>query len=318
MPTKDNFEFRESNVAELKEGEVHLKGLFYSVDPYMRGRMNDAKSYVPPFKVGEPIEGAVIAEVIDSKSDKIQKGDKVQARLPWKKEMVANAEKLQKIDDSIAPASYYLSILGMTGLTAYFGFLDIGKPSPGNTVVISGAAGAVGSVVGQIAKIKACKVVGIAGSDEKIEMLKEKFGFDDGINYKTADNMKEAVKKACPNGVDIYFDNVGGEISDAVIANINFHARIALCGQIALYNAEETPTGPRLQPMLLTRSVLMQGFIIGNYSDRFGEGIKQLAEWVKEGKLTFEETIIEGFDNLPEAFLGLFEGKNKGKMVVKA
>ncbi len=317
-PSKDNFEFRESEVGDLRDGEVHLKGLFYSVDPYMRGRMNDAKSYVPPFKVGEPIEGAVIAEVIETKSDKFQKGDKVQARLPWKEEMVAKAEYLQKIDDSIAPASYYLSILGMTGLTAYFGFLDIGKPSPGNTVVVSGAAGAVGSVVGQIAKIKACKVVGIAGSDEKIDMLKDKFGFDDGINYKTADNMKEAVKKACPNGVDIYFDNVGGEISDAVIANINFHARIALCGQIALYNAEETPTGPRLQPMLLTRSVLMQGFIIGNYSDRFGEGIKQLAEWVKDEKLTFEETIIEGFDKLPEAFLGLFEGKNKGKMVVKA
>ena len=317
-PSKDNFEFRESEVGDLRDGEVHLKGLYYSVDPYMRGRMNEGKSYVPPFKVGEPIEGAVIAEVIETKSDKFQKGDKVQARLPWKEEMVAKAESLQKIDDSIAPASYYLSILGMTGLTAYFGFLDIGKPSPGNTVVVSGAAGAVGSVVGQIAKIKACRVVGIAGSDEKIKMLKDKFGFDEGINYKTAGNMKDAVEKACPNGVDIYFDNVGGEISDAVIANINFHARIALCGQIALYNAEETPTGPRLQPMLLTRSVLMQGFIIGNYSDHFGEGIKQLAEWVKEGKLTFEETIIEGFDKLPEAFLGLFEGKNKGKMVVKA
>ncbi len=318
MPTKNNFEFRESDVPSLKDGEVHLKGLYYSVDPYMRGRMNEGKSYVPPFKVGEPIEGAVIAEVVDSKSPNFKEGDKVQARLPWKKEMVAKGEHLQKIDDSMAPASYYLSILGMTGLTAYFGLLDIGKPKPGETVVVSGAAGAVGSVVGQIAKIKGCRVVGIAGSDAKIKMLKEKFGFDEAINYKTNEDIKGAIAEACPDKVDIYFDNVGGPISDAVVANINFHARIALCGQISLYNATETPKGPRLQPMLLTRSVLMQGFIVGNYSDRFPEGIKQLAEWVKEGKLTFEETIVDGFDKLPEAFLGLFHGDNKGKMVVKA
>ncbi|NEN24959.1 NADP-dependent oxidoreductase [Cryomorpha ignava] len=318
MPTKNNFEFRESDVPSLKDGEVHLKGLYHSVDPYMRGRMNEGKSYVPPFKVGEPIEGAVIAEVVDSKSPNFKEGDKVQARLPWKKEMVAKGEHLQKIDDSMAPASYYLSILGMTGLTAYFGLLDIGKPKPGETVVVSGAAGAVGSVVGQIAKIKDCRVLGIAGSDAKIKMLKEKFGFDEAINYKTNEDIKGAIAEACPDKVDIYFDNVGGPISDAVVANINFHARIALCGQISLYNATETPKGPRLQPMLLTRSVLMQGFIVGNYSDRFPEGIKQLAEWVKEGKLTFEETIVDGFDKLPEAFLGLFHGDNKGKMVVKA
>src|SRR5690606_4619307 len=203
-------------------------------------------------------------------------------------------------------------------LTAYFGFLDIGKPSPGDTVVVSGAAGAVGSVVGQIAKIMACRVVGIAGTDAKVKMLKEKFGFDEAINYKTNEDLKGAIADACPDGVDIYFDNVGGPISDAVIANINFHARIVLCGQIALYNATETPNGPRLQPMLLTRSVLMQGFIVRNYSARFPEGMKQLAEWVKEGKLTFEETVVNGFEKLPEAFLGLFHGDNKGKMVVKA
>ncbi len=317
MPTKDNFEFNESEIPAVKEGEVHLKGLFYSVDPYMRGRMNEGKSYVPPFKVGEPISGSVIAEVVESKSDDFKKGDTIKANLPWKEEMVAKSEDLQKIDESLAPASYYLGILGMTGLTAYFGLLDIGKPKEGETVVISGAAGAVGSVVGQIAKIKGCRVVGIAGSDEKIKMLKEKFGFDAGINYKSTDDMKAAVADACPDGVDIYFDNVGGEISDAVIANINFHARIPLCGQIALYNAKEVPTGPRLQPMLLTRSVLMQGFIVGNYSNRFSEGSKQLAQWVKEEKLTFEETIVEGFDKLPEAFIGLFHGENKGKMVVK-
>lgn len=318
MPTKDNFEFKDTKLSETGDGEVHLKGLYYSVDPYMRGRMDEGESYVSPFKVGEPIVGAVVAEVTDSNSSDFKKGDKVQANLPWKQEMIAKADKLRKIDDSEVPASYYLGVLGLNGLTAYFGLLDIGKPKSGETLVVSGAAGGVGTVVGQIAKIKGCRTVGIAGSDEKIKMLKEKFGFDAGINYKTTDAMKAAVADACPDGVDIYYDNVGGSISDAVIANINFHARIPLCGQIALYNETGTPTGPRLQPMLLTHSVLMQGFIVGNYSDRFSEGSKQLAQWVKDDKLAFEETIVEGFDKLPEAFIGLFHGENKGKMIVKA
>ena len=205
----------------------------------------------------------------------------------------------------------------MPGLTAYFGLLHIGKPKAGETVVISGAAGAVGLVVGQIAKLKECRVVGIAGSDEKLKMLEEEFHFDGVINYKTNSDIKKAITETCPNGVDIYFDNVGGSISDAVIANINSQARIVLCGQISLYNATEVPTGPRLQPLLLTRSALMKGFIVRDFEDHFPEGIKQLSQWVKEGKLKYEETIIEGFDKLPETFLGLFSGKNKGKMIVK-
>jgi NADPH-dependent curcumin reductase CurA len=206
----------------------------------------------------------------------------------------------------------------MPGLTAYFGLMHICKPKTGETVVVSGAAGAVGVVVGQIAKINGCRVVGIAGSDEKIKLLKEDFGFDEAINYKTSDNIKKAIAAVCPNGVDIYFDNVGGEISDAVIANINFHARIALCGQIALYNSVEIPTGPRLQPMLLTRSVLMQGFIISNYQQQFPEGIQYLAKFIREGKIKFRETFVNGFDQLPHALLGLFKGENTGKMIVKA
>lgn len=318
MPDKSNFEIRESQIPQVNEGEVLLKGFYYSVDPYMRGRMNEGESYVPPFKVGEPIKGGVVAEVLESRDPGFKPGDKIQARLPWRKKMVVKTDYLQKIDDSIAPESYYLGILGMPGLTAYFGLLDIGKPTKGETVVVSGAAGAVGTVVGQIAKIKGCRVVGIAGSDEKIQMIKNEFGFDEGVNYKTTDDMKSAISKACPDGVDLYYDNVGGEISDAVLANINFQARITICGQIALYNATEIPVGPRLQPMLLTKSALMKGFIVGDYSERFPEGAKQLAEWVKDGKLKFEETIIQGFDNLPEAFIGLFHGENKGKMIVKA
>jgi len=318
MPGKSNFEFKESQIPQVNEGEVLLKGLYYSVDPYMRGRMSDAKSYVPPFKVGEPIKGGVVAEVLESRDPRFKVGDKVQALLPWKENMVAKADHLQKIDDSIAPASYYLGILGMPGLTAYFGLLDIGNPRKGETVVVSGAAGAVGTVVGQIAKIKGCRVVGIAGSDEKIEMLKSEFGFDAAINYNTTDNIKQAISEACPNGVDVYYDNVGGPISDAVLANINFQSRIIICGQIALYNATEVPVGPRVQPVLLTKSALMKGFIVGDYTDRFSEGANQLAQWIQSDQLKFQETIIDGFDKLPEAFIGLFHGENKGKMIVKA
>jgi hypothetical protein len=205
----------------------------------------------------------------------------------------------------------------MTGLTAYFGLTDIGKPKEGDTIVVSGAAGAVGSIVGQIGKIKGCRVIGIAGTDEKIEMLKNDFGFDEGINYKTTSDMQAAIKEAAPNGVNVYYDNVGGEISDAVLANIARDSRVVVCGAISLYNDEEIPTGPRVTPILIKNSVLMQGFTIGNYQDRFGEGMQQLAKWLKEDKITHKETIIKGFDKIPQAFIDLFDGKNTGKMIVE-
>lgn len=317
-PAQDNFRVESITLPALKEDELLLEGLYYSVDPYMRGRMNDAKSYVAPFKVGQPIEGGVVAKVVDSKSAHFKTGDIVMGALPWQQQMVTTAPGVKKIDATIAPASYYLGILGMPGLTAYFGLMDITKPKAGETVVVSGAAGAVGVVVGQIAKIQGCRVIGIAGTDDKINLLKETFGFDEGINYKTTPDIRQAIAQLCPNGVDVYFDNVGGAISDAVISNINFHARIALCGQISLYNSTEVPMGPRLQPMLLTRSVLMQGFIISNYQSRFPEGIQQLAQWITAGKLKFTETILHGFEQLPTALIGLFKGDNTGKMVVEA
>ncbi len=318
LPTLENFRFENTSLPDLQEDEVLLEGLFYSVDPYMRGRMNDAKSYVPPFEVDQPLSGTVIAKVLMSKSADFKKADIVSGRLPWRVQTVAAAKELTKIDERVAPASYHLDILGMTGLTAYFGLVDIGKPKTGETVVVSAAAGAVGLVVGQIAKIYGCRVVGIAGSDEKISLLKEKFGFDEAINYKTVSDLNSAISLACPKGVDIYFDSVGGHISDVVISNINFHARIPLCGQISLYNSTETPVGPRLQPMLLTRSVLMQGFIISNYQSKFPEGISKLSMWLKEGKIKFDQTIVHGFDQLPTAFLGLFNGTNIGKMIIEA
>jgi NADPH:quinone reductase len=317
-PTATNFKTEIVALLELKKGEVLLKPNYFSVDPYMRGRMNDAKSYAEPFQIDKPINGGVTATVLESKSDNFKSGDTIVGMLPWQEQLVASEKGLQKIDIKIAPESYYLGVLGMTGLTAYFGLMHICKPKKGETVVVSGAAGAVGVVVGQIAKIQGCRVIGIAGSEEKIALLKDKFGFDEAINYKTSKDLQKDIAKVCSNGVDIYFDNVGGEISDAVIANINFNARIALCGQISLYNTTEIPVGPRIQPMLLTRSVLMQGFIVGNFSTDFPEGIKHLSEWVKDGKLKFTETIENGFDNLPMALIGLFKGENTGKMIVKA
>ena len=318
LPVADNFRMEQVDLPQINDGEILLKGLYYSVDPYMRGRMNDAKSYAPPFEIDQPIYGGVIAKVVESKAEMYKPGDVVVGNFPWRKDFVVNAKEARKVDASLAPPSYYLGILGMTGLTAYFGLMHIGKPKAGETVVVSGAAGAVGVVVGQIAKIQGCHVVGIAGSEEKVKLLTTEFGFDKAINYNTTQDITKAIAEACPNGVDVYFDNVGGEISDAVISNINFYARIPLCGQISLYNTTEVPYGPRLQPMLLTRSVLMQGFIIGQFQDQFKEGIEHLAKWVKEGKLKTTETIEHGFENLPKALLGLFKGNNTGKMLVEA
>lgn len=318
MPDAATFRFESITLPALSAGDVLIKPAYFSVDPYMRGRMNDAKSYVPPFQLGQPLAGSAVGTVIDSRADGLAPGDLVLGSLPWATQAVVPGGGLKKIDASLAPVSYYLGILGMPGLTAYFGLLDIANPQPGETVVVSGAAGAVGIIVGQIAKIRGCRVVGIAGSDDKADLLTKQFGFDAVVNYKTAPDLTEAIAEACPNGVDVYFDNVGGDVSDAVIKNINFHARIPLCGQIALYNTTDVPMGPRIQPMLLTRSVLMQGFIIGNYKARFDEGVSQLAAWVGEGKLHYTETILHGFDKLPEAMLGLFTGKNTGKMIVEA
>ncbi|MFP5042794.1 NADP-dependent oxidoreductase [Parasediminibacterium sp. JCM 36343] len=318
MPTLDNFKFAEMELPVVGDGEVMLESMYYSIDPYMRGRMNDEKSYTPPFQVGKPITGTIVASVAESQSPFYKKGDVVVGMLPWQKKMIAPEDDLQKINVAIAPPSYFLGLLGITGLTAYFGLLDIGKPQMGETVVISGAAGAVGIVAGQIAKLLGCRVVGIAGSDKKIKLLKDEFGFDDGINYKTSPDMAKAIAVACPDGVDVYFDNVGGAISDAVISHINFYARIVLCGQIALYNSTKVPTGPRIQPMLLTRSVLMQGFIVSNYKSQFPEAIQKLEQWLSEGKLKGTETMLRGFDALPKALIGLFSGNNTGKMIVEA
>ncbi|MEH1007922.1 NADP-dependent oxidoreductase [Winogradskyella sp. ECml5-4] len=317
-PSVSNFEFKTEDIElTIKEGELLLETEYVSVDPYLRGRMSNAKSYVPPFELNQPVQSGVIAKVSSSKNDNFKEGDYVSGMLSWKTLQVSNGEGLNKVDPSKAPLSAYLGILGMTGLTAYCGLTEIGQPKKGETLVVSGAAGAVGSVVGQIGKILGLRVIGIAGSDEKIELLKSKFGFDAGINYNTTKDMTAAIAEAAPNGVDIYFDNVGGPISDAVLVNINRLARIIVCGAISVYNNTEAPKSLSVQPFLVKNSALMQGFIVSNYAEKFSEAMTQLTSWLAEGKLTYSETIVEGFDNIPQAFIDLFEGKNKGKMVVK-
>lgn len=316
-PQESDFKFTTEAKPEVDSGEVLLKTKYVSVDPYMRGRMSDAESYVPPFQLNKPVESGIIAEVIESKNDSFSKGDFVSGMLDWKEYQTNDGKNLLKVDGDKAPLSAYLGVLGMTGLTAYHGLTEIGKPKEGETIVVSGAAGAVGSIVGQIGKNLGCRVIGIAGTDEKVDMLKSKFGFDATINYKTTEDMTKAIAEAAPNGVDVYFDNVGGTISDGVHANINRFGRIVVCGAISLYNSTSMPTGPRVEPFLIKKSVLMQGFIVSNFADKFPEGMDKLSQWLKAGKLDFSETIVEGFDNIPNAFIDLFEGKNKGKMIVK-
>lgn len=316
-PTADDFKFIDEENPVVMDGQVLLKTLYVSVDPYLRGRMSSAKSYVPPFNLNEPIQSGIIAEVTESRNPNFKVGDHVSARLDWKELQLSDGNGLLKVDGSVAPLSAYLGILGMTGLTAYLGLTEIGKPKAGETLVVSGAAGAVGSVVGQVGKILGCRVIGMAGSDEKTKMLTSKFGFDVAINYKTTADMKSAIAAAAPDGVDVYFDNVGGEISDAVLANVNQLARVPVCGAISVYNETEVPMGPRIQTTLVKSSILMQGFVVSNYAAKFPEAIKQLSAWLQEGKLTYTETIVNGFDQIPQAFIDLFEGKNEGKMIVK-
>jgi NADPH-dependent curcumin reductase CurA len=324
MPNESNFEIRDASVPQPRDGELLLRTLYISVDPYLRGRMREGRSYIAPFEVGGVIVSGAVGEVLESKSGLFAPGEIVSSGgLPWQLYSVAKAETLQKIDPKLAPISTALGILGMPGLTAYFGLLDIGKPKSGETIVVSGAAGAVGTVVCQIAKIKGCRVIGIAGSRDKTDYLLNELGIDVAINYKGAsghkssNELREELAAACPNGVNVYFDNVGGAISDAVMPLITNGARIVICGLISIYNAETMEIGLRPQPFLLVNSALMQGFIITRYASRFGEGIQQLAQWLSEGKLKYAETIVEGFEKTPQAFIGLFKGENLGKQIVK-
>ena len=317
IPAKDNFEIISVAESPLREGEIKIKAKYISVDPYMRPRMSDTGGRRGGFEPGKPMEGNIVAEVTDSRHPDFKPGDAVMGALPWQEIQVVVPDKIKRLKKDDFPLSHYLGILGLTGLTAYFGLLDLGKPVKGETVVVSGAAGAVGSVVGQLAMLHGCHVTGITGTDEKVSWLKDKLKFDNAINYRKVQDLSAAVARACPQGIDIYYDNVGGEISDAVLPHINQHARILICGQISLYNLTEKPTGPRVLPIMLAKHAMMKGFTVSEYPERYPEAIEKLSNWIKEGKLFPEETIYKGFEKLPEAFIGLFSGANTGKMLVE-
>jgi NADPH:quinone reductase len=317
MPKPSDFKLVESPVADPGPGEFLVRTLYVSVDPYMRGRMNDVKSYAPPAQIGEVMGAGAVGTIVASQNPKFQAGDVVEGFFGWQQYAISNGAGVRKIDPTLAPVSTALGVLGMPGLTAYFGLLDIGKPRAGETVVVSGAAGAVGSLVGQIAKIKGCRVVGIAGSDEKVAWLRDELGFDAAFNYKTTTNYTAKLAELCPKGIDVYFDNVGGTITDGVFPLINVGARVAVCGQIAQYNAEKIETGPRLLWHLIVKQARAEGFLVFQFASRYAEGLTEMAGWLKAGKLKYREQFVDGIENTPSAFIGMLQGENTGKQLVR-
>lgn len=315
-PDMDSFALRENEIPEPSDGTVLVRVKYLSVDPYMRGRMRDTESYAEPWDVGDVMNGAVVGDVVESESDAYEVGDLVTGEGTWADYTLLDADSAVRVDPSVADLPAYLGVLGMPGRTAYFGLLEVGDPKPGDTVVVSGAAGAVGSVVGQIAKLNGCHVVGFAGSEEKVNWLMDELGYDAAINYKEVDDYRTALEEVAPNGVDVYFDNVGGPITDAVFTQLNLDARVAVCGQIAHYNDEGVPTGPRTLPQLIAPRATVQGLLVGDYANRFEVATRQLGAWVASGDISHRETIVSGLENAPDAFLGLFSGDNIGKQVV--
>ncbi len=318
MPKESDFRLMDASLPNPVEGEVLVKLQWLSVDPYMRPRMALRGSYARAIEIGDVMVGGGVGKVVESRAAGFAPGDCVESmNFGWQEYAVAKSNELRKLDPTLAPVSTALGVLGMPGLTAYFGLLDICHPQPGETVVVSGAAGAVGSIVGQIAKIQGCRVVGIAGSDEKIRWITEELGFDGGINYKTTKSLNRKLRELCPNGVDVYFDNVGGEITDAVVWQINDRARISICGQIALYNSTELQMGPRWLAQILIKQARIEGFLVFRWADRYPEVLRQMARWIKEGKLKYREQFTDGLESAPKAFIGMLQGENIGKQLVR-
>jgi NADPH-dependent curcumin reductase len=317
LPKESDWEHTEEPVDEPGDGEVLIRVKYLSLDPAMRGWMNDARSYVPPVGIGEVMRAGGCGEVVASRHPKFSAGDHVTGITGIQEHAVLSGDALIKVDPDLAPLPVYLGTLGMPGMTAYFGLLDIGKPTEGDTVVVSGAAGAVGSVVGQIAKIKGCRAVGIAGGEEKCRHIVEELGFDAAIDYK-ADNVHQSLRRHCPDGIDVYFDNVGGEILDAALANLARGARIPLCGAISQYNATDGMRGPSNYMSLLVNRASMTGFLVFDFAARYAEAAAEMAGWMREGRLkSFEDVAAGGVQAFPETLLRLFRGENLGKLVLE-
>jgi NADPH:quinone reductase len=317
MPRESDFSLTQSPMPTVGDGQVLVKSAYLSVDPYMRGRITGVRTYADPVLVGDIMQGGTVGQVVESKAQGLLAGDYVTGFWGWQEFATVDAKTLTKLDPKLAPVSTALGVLGMPGMTAYFGFLEICKPKPGETVVVSGGAGAVGSLVGQIAKIKGCHVVGIAGANDKVEWMTKELGFDAGFNYKTTSDYGAKLKELCPKGIDCYFDNVGGAITDAVFPLMNTFGRISICGQISQYNLEKPELGPRLLSLILVKQLLVEGFIVFRWQNRYQEGIAQMATWLREGKLKHREEVINGFENTVKAFIGMLQGDNTGKMLVK-
>jgi NADPH-dependent curcumin reductase CurA len=317
MPKKDDFELAEVPVPEIKDGEVLVRNIYMSVDPYMRGRMNERGSYAASFQLGKPLEGGCVGQVQESRRNDLQKGDYVVGMMGWREFFVSDGSELTKVDPSIAPIQAYLGVLGMPGFTAYVGLLDIGKLKEGETVFVSSAAGAVGSVVCQISRLMGCRTIGSAGSDEKVSWLLDEARIDAAFNYKEAENLILELRKYSPNGIDVYFDNVGGKHLEAAIGCMNMFGRIVLCGMISLYNATRPPRAPMNLVSVISKRLKLQGFIVSDHLDRHPQFFQEMGTWIKNGQVKWKEAIMEGIENAPAAFLGLFEGKNFGKSLVK-
>jgi NADPH-dependent curcumin reductase CurA len=315
-PKRSDWSYTEEPVRRPNEGEVLVKTRYLSLDPAMRGWMNEGRSYIAPVQIGEVMRAGGVGEVIESRHPAFRASDLVYGTLGVQEYATLDGKALTKVDERIAPLPVYLGALGMPGMTAYFGLLDVGKPQPGQTVVVSGAAGAVGSVVGQIAKIKGCRAIGIAGSREKCQFLQQELGFDAAIDYKSED-VKKSLRQACPSGVDVYFDNVGGEILDIVLTQLARKARVVICGAISQYNSTSGVKGPANYLSLLVNRASMTGMIVFDYADRYAEAAREMAGWIAAGKLKTREDIVEGLQTFPETLLKLFKGENLGKLVLK-
>ncbi len=317
MATSDDFEIVEVKIPEIEKGQILVRNVYLSVDPYMRGRMGERETYIAPFELGKPLEGGSVGQVIESRSEEFKDGDYVLSNMGWREFFISDGEGLIQILPDTAPIQHYLGVLGIPGLTAYVGLLDIGKPKKGETVFVSTAAGAVGSLVCQIAKIKGCRVVGSTGSEEKAAWLEKEAGIDAAFNYKTAEDLWGKFQKHCPEGIDVYFDNVGGTHLEAAIESMNNHGRIVLCGMISIYNATRPPRAPRNLVSAISKRLILQGFIIHDHNDRQSQFQHDMGRWIREGRIHWKETIVHRLENAPKAFCGLFTGDNFGKMLVK-
>jgi NADPH-dependent curcumin reductase CurA len=317
-PNPEDFAIVDAEVASPEDGEIVVRNLFMSVDPYMRGRMNDAKSYVPPFRLNEAMTGGAVGEVVSSRDPGFSEGDVVLHDLGWRELAKAHGKRFRRLDPIEGlPLSAYLGALGMPGMTAYVGLLDIAEMKEGDTVFVSGAAGAVGSLVGQIARQRgAARVIGSAGSPEKVAYLTDRLGFDAAFDYKSG-AVRDLLAEAAPDGIDVYFDNVGGDHLEAAINSFNRGGRAALCGAISAYNATEPPPGPRNLGTVVGKRLTLKGFLVSDHNDRFADFAADMGAWIRDGKITFEETVFEGVDNAVDAFLAMLSGKNLGKMIVR-